>query len=111
MNEAAVCAALGINVLELYELQRNGQFPQPVAGLWNSGAVSAFAALFSAALARWPTLTPSAYATANWGLLASSEPGNFTPSPGGYFGGPNTVGVLGSGAPRTGIYGRGGLFD
>jgi hypothetical protein len=112
MNETAVMPALGVNALELSELQRNPQFPQPVGGLWNSGAIAAFGALMAAALAAWPTLTPAAYASANWGLLATSTPGSFTPSPGGYFGGANTVGLLGSGAAPTGIYGRGGgLFD
>jgi hypothetical protein len=111
MNETAVLAALGVNALELSELQRNGQFPQPVAGLWNAGAIAAFAATMASALSNWPTLTASAYASASWGLLAASTPGAFTPSPGGLFGGANTTGLLGSGAAPTGIYGRGGLFD
>jgi hypothetical protein len=112
LNEAEVIALLGLaGPLELYQLQRNGQFPVAVGGLWNSGQVAAFAATMAAALAAWPTLTPAAYASANWSLLATSTPGAFTPSPGGYFGGANTTGVLGSGAAPTGIYGRGGLFD
>jgi len=65
----------------------------------------------SAALAAWPTLGPSSFASANWSRLASTSTGNSRPSPGGLLGGANTVGVYGSGGPRTGVYGGGGLFD
>ena len=45
MNETQVLAALGVTLLELYQLQRNIQFPVAVSGVWNSGQIAAFGAL------------------------------------------------------------------
>jgi hypothetical protein len=112
MNESQVIVALGLTgPLELYSLMRNPGFPQPSGGLWDSGAIMAFASTMAAALAAWPSLSPDNYASANWATLATTTPGQFTPSPGGLMGGASQTGIYGSGGPRTGIYGRGGFFD
>jgi hypothetical protein len=104
MNQTAVLAALNINLLEFYLLQRNPQFPSPVNGLWDAGAISAFAATMASALANWPTLMPDNYASANWSSLATSTPGTKAPSPGGWLA-PSQTGIYGSGSRK------GGLFD
>src|SRR5271166_10842 len=96
-DDRQMAEGLGINVYELYQLMRNGEFPTPVAGLWNAGAISTFATTMAAALARWPTLTPDNYAFANWSSLAVSTPGTKgAPSPGGWLA-PSQTGIYGSG--------------
>jgi hypothetical protein len=78
--------------------------------LWNPGQITAFGALMTAALAAWPTLTADNFASANWSALAITSPGTKgAPSPGGWLA-PSQSGIYGSGS-RTGIHGKGGLFD
>jgi hypothetical protein len=112
MNEAAVLAALGINATTLAQLLQNVAFPKPIAGIWNSTAISNFAATMASAIAAWPNLTVAEYASANWSLLASTTPGIYMPSPGGLMDGAERAGVLGDGSRPVGIHGRGrALFD
>jgi hypothetical protein len=67
MNTAAAIAALGLpGPLALYALMRNGQFPQPLTNdgqgnlTFNGAAITAFAALMTAATANGWTIPVTA---------------------------------------------------
>jgi hypothetical protein len=77
MNQTAVIAALGLaGPLALFALMRNRQCPQPVNGVWNSGAVVAFAALMSAARAHGWQVNQANFPTFDWAHGAATPTGS-----------------------------------
>ncbi|MGO9049740.1 MAG: hypothetical protein ACLP19_05845 [Xanthobacteraceae bacterium] len=79
MNFTQVMAALGLTTEQLLALMNNAQFPAANYDgngipTWSSGAISAFAALMSAA-APWQLDYNTQLASANWSALAATTPG------------------------------------
>jgi len=80
-NQTQVASALSISVTALWSLSGNPQFPRPVSNdgagniLWDSTAISTFAALQSAALGRGWKISTAALPTFDFNHAASNSPG------------------------------------
>jgi len=81
-TQSQVASTLGINVLALWSLSSNPQFPQPASGsdksvLWNSGDITTFTALWTSAKSRGWKISTAALPTFDFVHAAANSPGAY----------------------------------